>query len=59
MVTSPKFMAGWPAFTLNARQQAESLQRLATYDAITLAVGHGEPILTDGQRRLQSLLPRT
>lgn len=59
VVTSPKFMGGWPAFTLNARQQAESLRRLATYDAITLAVGHGEPIRTGGQRCLESLLPRT
>lgn len=56
VVTSPKFMAGWPAFTLNARQHAQSLKRLAEYDAACLAVGHGEPILTDGQRRLRSLL---
>lgn len=56
VVTSPKFMGGWPAFTLNKRQQAESLQRLAEYDAITLAVGHGSPILSDGQARLRSLL---
>ena len=56
VVTSPKFMAGWPGFTLNARQQAESLRRLAEYEADILAVGHGEPVLADGIERLRNLL---
>ena len=56
VVTSPKFIAGWPGFTLNARQQAESLRRLAEYEADILAVGHGEPVMADGTARLRGLL---
>lgn len=56
VVTSPKFMAGWPGFTLNARLQAESLRRLAAYDADVVAVGHGDPILRAGGTALRSLL---
>jgi len=56
VVTSPKFMAGWPAFTLNKRQHAESLHRLAAFHADILAFGHGEPITTDADARLQGLL---
>ncbi|NJN81847.1 MAG: MBL fold metallo-hydrolase [Caldilineaceae bacterium] len=56
VVTSPKFMGGWPGFALNARQQAETLRKLADYDAKILAVGHGEPILRNGQERLRTLL---
>lgn len=56
VVTSPKFMAGWPAFTLNKRQHANSLHKLALYDAQILAFGHGEPITENASARLQSLL---
>jgi glyoxylase-like metal-dependent hydrolase (beta-lactamase superfamily II) len=56
VVTSPRFMAGWPGFVLNARQHAESVHRLAEFDAEILAVGHGEPILADGAARLRALL---
>jgi len=57
VVTSPKFMAGWPAFTLNKRQHADSLYKLAAYNANILAFGHGEPITTDAVAKLQGLLP--
>jgi glyoxylase-like metal-dependent hydrolase (beta-lactamase superfamily II) len=56
VVTSPKFMAGWPAFTLNKRQHENSLLKLAGYDAEILAFGHGEPITKDGAARLKELL---
>jgi glyoxylase-like metal-dependent hydrolase (beta-lactamase superfamily II) len=56
VVTSPKFMAGWPGFVLNKRQHAESLRRLAGYDADILAFGHGEPIVERAAARLRDLL---
>jgi glyoxylase-like metal-dependent hydrolase (beta-lactamase superfamily II) len=56
VVTSPRFMAGWPAFIINKRQHAASLQKLATYDAEILAFGHGEPIMSQGAARLHELL---
>lgn len=59
VVTSPKFMAGWPGFVLNKRQHAESLDKLAGYDAAILAFGHGDPILADGAAQLRRLLSRT
>lgn len=59
VVTSPKFMAGWPGFVLNKRQHAESLHRLAGYDAEILAFGHGEPITVDAAARLRGLLSST
>ncbi len=56
VVTSPKFMAGWPGFVINKRQHAASLQKLADYDAAILAFGHGEPILEGGAARLRGLI---
>ncbi len=56
VVTSPKFMAGWPGFVLNKRQHAASLHRMAGYDAAILAFGHGEPITANGPARLRELL---
>lgn len=56
VVTSPKFMAGWPGFVINKRQHAASLQKLADYDAAILAFGHGEPIMQDGAARLRGLI---
>lgn len=56
VVTSPKFMAGWPGFTLNKRQHDASLQKMAGYDAAILAFGHGEPITAGGAERLRELL---
>ena len=56
IVTSPKFMAGWPGFVLNEQQHEASLQRLAAFDAEILAFGHGDPITTNGAARLRELL---
>jgi glyoxylase-like metal-dependent hydrolase (beta-lactamase superfamily II) len=56
VVTSPRFMAGWPGFVLNKRQHTASLQKMATYDAEILAFGHGDPITSNGAARLQGLL---
>jgi glyoxylase-like metal-dependent hydrolase (beta-lactamase superfamily II) len=56
VVTWPKFMLGWPSFTLNHRQQRASLDRLAAVDADVLAVGHGDPITAEGANRLRGLV---
>ena len=56
VVTSPKFMGGWPGFSLNPKQQQASLERLATFDAEILAVGHGEPVMVHANQQLHSLL---
>ena len=56
VVTSPRFVGGWPAFSLNPRQQAETLRRLTEYDVEVIAVGHGEPIRRQAKVRLQSLV---
>jgi glyoxylase-like metal-dependent hydrolase (beta-lactamase superfamily II) len=47
IATWPRFEAGWPAFTLNPDQHAESIRRLAALEAAIVGVGHGNPI-TDG-----------
>jgi glyoxylase-like metal-dependent hydrolase (beta-lactamase superfamily II) len=47
IATWPRFEAGWPAFTINPAQQAESIRRMAGLDAGIVGVGHGDPI-TDG-----------
>jgi len=56
VVTSPKFMAGWPGFVLNHPQHAATLRTLAAYDAAILAFGHGEPITAAATARLRGLL---
>ena len=47
IATWPRFEAGWPAFTLNPDQHADSLRRMAALDAAVVGVGHGDPV-TDG-----------
>jgi glyoxylase-like metal-dependent hydrolase (beta-lactamase superfamily II) len=58
VVTSPRFMTGWPGFVLNKRQHEASLQKLAGYDAEILAFGHGDPIQSNGAARLRDLLSK-
>jgi glyoxylase-like metal-dependent hydrolase (beta-lactamase superfamily II) len=56
VVSWPSVMPGWPSFTLNARQQRDSIGRLSEFrDAAMLAVGHGNPI-ADGAERLRGFL---
>ena len=55
VATWPEFAAGWPAFTLNAKQHRASLRRMAELDAEIVAVGHGEPIPTGGAARVHEL----
>jgi hypothetical protein len=39
--------AGWKTFNLNHVQHKASLARLASFDAQTVGVGHGDPITED------------
>lgn len=58
VVTYPEFSAGWPAFTLNRKQHAATLRRLAELDAEVVGVGHGDPITSNGRERLSELVNR-
>ena len=55
IATWPRFEAGWPAFTLNPDQHAESIRRLAELDAAIVGVGHGDPITDGAADRVRSL----
>jgi glyoxylase-like metal-dependent hydrolase (beta-lactamase superfamily II) len=56
IATWPEFSAGWPAFNLNPTQHRESLRRMADVDSEIVAVGHGEPIRSGGERRVRDLV---
>lgn len=55
IATYPVLAPGWPAFTLNARQQRESLGTMAALNAAVVAVGHGEAITDEAPRRVRAL----
>jgi hypothetical protein len=55
MATWPELSAGWPAFNLNPKQHRDSLRRMAEFDSDIVAVGHGEPIRSDGRRHVRDL----
>ena len=55
IATWPRFEAGWPAFTLNPEQHAESIRRLAELDASIVGVGHGDPITAGAADKLHGL----
>ena len=59
IATWPRFEGGWPAFTINPVQHAESLRRLAALEALVVGVGHGEAITEDSVDRLHSLAERS
>lgn len=48
--------AGWPAFNLNEKQHRESIRRMAGFDSEIVAVGHGEPIRSGGERHVRDLV---
>ena len=55
IATWPRLEAGWPAFTLNPEQHADSVRRLAALEAGIVGVGHGDPITIDAAERLHEL----
>jgi glyoxylase-like metal-dependent hydrolase (beta-lactamase superfamily II) len=54
--TWPSFRLGWKGFTLNPKQHARSLLRLAEYDSEILCVGHGDPLPAGGAQRIRAAL---
>lgn len=55
VATWPYLSPGWPAFNLNARQQAETLRKLAGFEPAIVGVGHGEPILQGAAERMHEV----
>jgi glyoxylase-like metal-dependent hydrolase (beta-lactamase superfamily II) len=55
IATWPRFEAGWPAFTLDAEQHADSIRRMASLDAAVVGVGHGDPIVERAAERVHEL----
>ena len=55
VATWPRFEAGWPAFTLNPEQHADSIRRLAELEPGIVGVGHGDAITIDAAERLHGL----
>ena len=53
--TWPDFRTGWPSFTLNWKQQRESIRHMAQVDVDAVAVGHGDPITKNATQRMRSL----
>jgi glyoxylase-like metal-dependent hydrolase (beta-lactamase superfamily II) len=56
VVNYPVFEAGWPAFTLNRKQNLASVKRLSGLDVEVLGVGHGNPIATAAGEHLRALV---
>jgi glyoxylase-like metal-dependent hydrolase (beta-lactamase superfamily II) len=57
IATWPELCPGWKAFTLNEKQHAESLRRMAALDARVVGVGHGDAIVEDAADHVRSLVP--
>ncbi|HEY3549771.1 MAG TPA: MBL fold metallo-hydrolase [Gaiellaceae bacterium] len=55
IATWPDLCAGWKVFNLNHVQHKASLGRLASFEPLTVGVGHGEPIVEDAADRVRRL----
>jgi len=56
LVTYPVLDAGWPAFTLNIKQNLATVRSLAQLDLAVLGVGHGDPLRVDVSAQLDRYL---
>jgi glyoxylase-like metal-dependent hydrolase (beta-lactamase superfamily II) len=56
IATWPGLSAGWPAFNLNPKQHRDSLRRMAELDSEIVAVGHGDPLRSGGERHVRDLV---
>jgi glyoxylase-like metal-dependent hydrolase (beta-lactamase superfamily II) len=56
IVTYPILTPGWPAFTLNRKQQRDSVHTLSDIPAEVVGVGHGDPLVGDGQARIVEMV---
>jgi glyoxylase-like metal-dependent hydrolase (beta-lactamase superfamily II) len=55
IATWPNLCAGWKVFNLNHVQHKASLARLASFEALAVGVGHGDPITEDAVDRVHEL----
>jgi len=55
IATWPNLCAGWKAFNLNHVQHKASLGRLASFDALLVGVGHGDPITENAADHVHQL----
>ena len=55
VATWPALCAGWSAFNLDHIQHKRTLDRMAALDAVTVGVGHGEPITTGAADQVHHL----
>jgi glyoxylase-like metal-dependent hydrolase (beta-lactamase superfamily II) len=55
IATWPQLCAGWKAFNLNHAQHKESLTRLASLEATTVGVGHGDAITSGAAEVVHAL----
>jgi glyoxylase-like metal-dependent hydrolase (beta-lactamase superfamily II) len=55
IATWPALAPGWPSFTLNPTKHRDSLRRMAELEPSVVAVGHGEPIVTNAGELLQKV----
>ncbi|MGZ8783227.1 MAG: MBL fold metallo-hydrolase [Gaiellaceae bacterium] len=56
IATWPRVEPGWPAFTLNPEEHAETIRRFAELEAAIVGVGHGDPITVGAAERVHSLV---
>jgi glyoxylase-like metal-dependent hydrolase (beta-lactamase superfamily II) len=56
VVNWPKLTLGWPGFMLNFKQQRDSVRRMAALESEVLAMGHGDPVTSNGGERLRALV---
>jgi glyoxylase-like metal-dependent hydrolase (beta-lactamase superfamily II) len=57
IATWPELCPGWKPFTLNAKQQADSLRRMAALAPRVVGVGHGDAITEDAAELVRNFLP--
>lgn len=55
VATWPNLCAGWRVFNLNHVQHKATLARLASFEASTVGVGHGDPLTEDAADRVHEL----
>ena len=58
IATWPRTEPGWPAFTLNEEQHAETLRRFSALRPRIVGVGHGDPILEGATDLLERFAER-
>ena len=55
IATWPNLCAGWRVFNLNHAQHKATLTRLASFEPLTVGVGHGDPMTENTADHVQQL----